>query len=468
MPDNLTPGAWLQLLSARLDIESAACQRYRDYFDGRHKLLFATAKWREAFGTLFAQFSNNWMQVVTDAAVERLGVQGFRFGEDVADAAAWRVWQHNNLDAASVQAFTEAVKCGRSYLLVAPSADGVARITVEHPQQVTVAYASGNRRVRLAALKRWLDDDGYVYATLYLPDALVKYRSQERVRQYGLGSKIEWQLRRDDPGGRNDLGVVPVVALENTPDMLTGGRSDLDPVLPLQDAINKLCSDMLVASEFNAYPQRWATGLEVPRNADGTVNRDAALKASMAHVWMAESTDATFGQLTPGDLQNYVNALDNFRQDVAALTRTPPHYLLAKMVNLSGDALKAAETGLVARVKRKQLDFSDGLEETMRLAFRAMGDNKKASLMGAETIWRDPESRAPGVIADSLVKKRQIGVPLEILWEEAGYTPQQIERMKRLANLPDRPPPGATTANVPSPDGGVTVPPVLGGPMPPV
>jgi hypothetical protein len=461
----MTPGGWLAVLEPRLDAQARACQRYRDYYDGKHRLLFATAKFRQAFGGLFSELADNWCPIVVDAAVERMAVMGFRFGGDSADRDAWAIWQANRLDAESIQAFTEAIKCGCAYLLVSPpDGDGAPGVSVEHPQQMVAVYAKGDRSRRLAALKRWLDDDGYAYATLYLPDVLVKWRSQKLLRQHTSGARIDWQLRRDDPGGRNPIGEVPVVPLENNPDMLTGGTSDLATAIPLQDAVNKLCTDMLVASEFNAYPQRWATGLQVPTIGETDVPDTAALlKASQGHVWISDDGNTRFGQLAAGDLNNYVTGMETLIQHLAAQTRTPPHYLLAKMVNLSGDALKAAETGLVARVKRKHIDFSDSLEEAMRLAFRAVGDTDRAGTLDAETIWRDPESRAPGVIADSLVKKRQIGVPLEVLWEEAGYSPQQIERMKRLANLPDRPPPGATTADVSLP-GDVTVPPLLGGP----
>ena len=60
-------------------------------------------------------------------------------------------------------AHTEAGKCGRCYLLVDPNDGDGPRITVEHPAQVIVALDPGDRRKRLAALKRWLGDDGYHY-----------------------------------------------------------------------------------------------------------------------------------------------------------------------------------------------------------------------------------------------------------------------------------------------------------------
>ena len=62
-------------------------------------------------------------------------------------------------------------------------------------------------------------------------------------------------------------------------------------------------------------------------------------------------------------------------QHVAAQTRTPPHYLLGAMGSFpSGESLKATETGLVAKVRRKMLSFGEGWEEAMRLAFAVEGE----------------------------------------------------------------------------------------------
>ena len=146
-------------------------QLYEDYYDGLHPLQFATTKYREAFGTLFNAFADNWCQIVVDAAVERLNVVGFQVGGNPS-TEAWDIWQTNALDVESVIAHTEAGKAGRSFLLVDPNegSDDGPRITVEHASQVIVAVDPGDRRKRLAALKWWLGDDGYAYMTLYLPE----------------------------------------------------------------------------------------------------------------------------------------------------------------------------------------------------------------------------------------------------------------------------------------------------------
>lgn len=413
-------------------VQQRRIELFEDYYAGRHRLAFATLKFRQSFGWLFNALADNWCQIVVDAPVERLFVEGFRFGEGTAaNTDAWSIWQANSLDSESVMAHTEAVKDGRAYLLVAPKQQGddFPRITVEHASQMIVQHASGDRRTRLAALKKWRDDDGFDYATLYLPKEIAKWRSKTPASADTAGdASREWIPR--EGGGPNPLGVVPVIPLYNNPTMLEGGRSDLEPAIPLQDAINKELADMLVASEFGAFIQRWATGIEVDTDSTGKPTGATELKAAISRLWTSENENAKFGQFQATDLNNYVGAIAMLLQHLAAQTRTPPHYLLGQIVNVSGDALKAAETGLVAKVKRKQIDFSDSWEEAMRLALGLAGKTEPAEALGAETIWRDPEYRSEGEQVDAAIKLRGLGIPVEALWERIGATPQQVKEWR--------------------------------------
>ena len=443
--------AWRKALEKELQARQPGIELRERYYNGQHRLQFATSKFREAFGEMFSAFATNWCQLVVDVAVERLGIQGFRFGEDEADTEAWRIWQANSLDAKSIVAHTTAVKIGTAYLLISPPEEPGAepRITIEHPSQVVVAQDPGDRRKRLAALKRYRDAQGDEVSVVYLPDHITTYRRDSAVlsaEAFGLQLPVAYQGGGWDDGtvAANPLGVVPVVPLENNPSMLTGGTSDLDPAIALNDAANKFFTDMIHASEFTSFPQRVMTGVQLPKDpVTGEVVDDVQLRAAVSRMWAFDAPDAKVYTLEAGSLTNYVEGIDLAVQHMAAQTRTPPHYLLARIANISGDALKAAETGLTARCKRKHIDFSDPWEETMRLSFRwraidrqgwlgADDDLARAEMTDAETIWVNPESRNPGTVGDELIKKQQVGVPKEILWEEAGYTPQQIRRMVEL------------------------------------
>ena len=452
-----TPREWLALLEPRLDQQRRDIQVYEDYYNGNHRLAFATAKFRATFGDLFTTLADNWCEIVVDAPVERLTVEGFRFplndGDSRLDQDAWAIWQENNLDAESPMAHTEAVKDGKAFVLVAPPEfDGDSPIiTVEHPSQVIVAHAAGNRRVRLAALKKWTDEDGYAMATVYLPDGIHRFRARQPIGQYGLNAETVWGERLELPFVENPLGVVPMLPLYNNPTMVGGGRSDLLPAIPIQDAINKELADMLIASEFAAFPQRVLMGVDVPKDPEtGEPLPGVELKAAVSRFWAFDNENAKVAEFSAANLSNYVAPIEMLIRHLAAQTRTPPHYLLGEIVNASGDALKAAETGLVAKVRRKQIDFADTWEEAIRLALRVSGAAVPAKASAAETIWGDPEYRSEGEVVDAAVKRRTLGIPLEQIWADIGYSPQQIETMKNMAGLPDRPPAGATTSAVPS------------------
>jgi hypothetical protein len=107
-------------------------------------------------------------------------------------------------------------------------------------------------------------------------------------------------------------------------------------------------------------------------------------------------------------------------------------------VNASGDALKVAEAGLVSKCRRKILGYSDPWEEAMALALASEG--RTVAPADVESLWADPEQTSLGELVDAATKKRSLSIPLEVIWLELGYTPAQIEDMKRLAGLPERAP----------------------------
>src|SRR5262245_40705111 len=462
---------WRDLLGQRLDAQAEVVALCEAYYNGQHRLSFGTPLWRDGFRLMMQEgFADNWMALVVDSAVERLRVQGFRFGDSTdADDDAWAIWQANNLDLYSRIAHTEAVKTGNAYVLVSPPEDDndvSARITVEHAGQCVVARDPADPRERLAGLKRWRDLDGYTYATVYLPEQIVRWQTEDRV---GEGQRPSWEPRADGPTLTNPLGRVPLIPLENNPQLLTGGRSDLLNVLPIQDAIDKVMADAVVASEYTALRQRWATGVEIPKDDEGNPVTALTIEATFKRLWISENPDAAWGEFSAADLNGYVALVSMLTQHLAALSRTPPHYLLGQIVNASGDALKTAEATLVAKVRAKMVDFSEAWEEVLRCAFLMGGDETRGTAQNAETIWADPESRTEAEHTDALVKQASLGVPEEILWEQMGYSPQTVERMKELkaAEPPPPVPPTAPPGTPPAPPGGAppTAPPptVTGG-----
>lgn len=445
-----TPEWWLNTLSARLDASQNQMQTMEDYYCGNQPLAFASEKFTKAFGNLFSGFADNWTQIVVDAVEERLNVEGFRLGDDpTGDTAAWDMWQANQMDAQSQLAHTDALKLSRCYATVWFGGD-YPEINVESARQVICALKPGSRRERSAALKKWLDDDGYLYANLYLPDRIYKFRSAKpppaSPTRYGTiqaGQAVRWQPRETTGEAWplvNPLGIVPVVPLVNRPSLLGVGESELAQVIPIQDSVNKLVADMLIASEYAAYRQRWATGLDIPR--DPVTNEPIEpFKHAVDRLWLANppkdntghpAGEVKFGEFEATDLNNYVQAIEMLVQHIASQTRTPPHYFYLNGQFPSGETIKSAETGLVAKARRKMRHFGESWEEVIRLGFMVAGDNGKAEVTNSQTIWADPESRTESEHMDATVKLLALQVPLEALWERAGFTPQEIARFNQL------------------------------------
>jgi hypothetical protein len=482
---------YLQQLDLKLRQDAPGIELWERYYEGVHRLAFATTRFRQTFGNLFHEFADNWMQLIVDASVERLNIQGFRFDQDDTDgdADAWEIFRDNGLDAQSDIAHTEAVKLGNSYLIIDPhdrtDLDNPT-ITVEHPSQVVCAYKAGNRLRRLSAIKEWADHSGYVYANIYLEDGTYRFQTNEKIDQrdatgtingysawsstlslYGnmfpqdylgpparfLGEKATWIPRQDgeDFFVAHDLGVVPVLPLQNNPSLKVGGRSDIAPIIPIQDAINKEVMDMLIASEFASFGQRWATGLEIPKDPEtGAAINDSVYLAAVSRLWTSEDPETKFGTFAASDLKNYVVAIELLIQHIAAITRTPPHYLLGQSGAFpSGDSLAATETGLVAKVKRKMTNFSPSWEEAIRLAFRAKGDSRGEQMV--ETVWADPEQRIRAARIDGAVKMSTLGVPQDAIWEELGATPAQIRLWHAMRKKMGEPEYGPEFAPIPLP-----------------
>lgn len=414
---------WLDRLGKRIDQRAADMAALDDYYNGIRSPRFGSPIMREKRDQIPSIWTSNFCKPVVQALEERLAVTGFRFGDDAGNRKAWRLWQANQMDAQSQKAHREAIIKGDCPIIVAPPSQrsGFPIIRVLKPEEVAIAYGDDPLE-RVVAMRRWKTADKRTLATLYFADRLEKYEYDSAQRS--------WLPRRvpdEEWPAEHDLGAVPIVPILNDPDLDNVGASEIRTVMPKQDILNKLWGDIIQASETAAFRQKWATGVEIPVDPETKLPVEA-FQAAVNRIWSTVAPDAKFGDFEQTDMSQMIAALGEAIQEIAAETRTPYHYFLQHSGQPpSGESLKSAETGLVAKAKRRQRDIGEGWEEVERLGFRAMGDERRASMIDAETIWRDPETRTESEHVDALVKLASIGVPEEQLWSDAGYTPQQIE-----------------------------------------
>ena len=407
-----SPEWWLRRLHGQIANRIPSLDLFDAYYGGDHPLPWLPRQAQAEFRRILAMTRSNFCGLVVDATAERLQVEGFRLpGEERADAETWRLWQYNNLDDDADKAILEALIGGTSYTLVEPNGD-TPNIYVEHASQAVVEYEPGsNRRRKAAGLKLWVDDwTGRLNATLFLPDWVYKFESEAPKSGALDHMKLTWHprlVRNENWPARNTLGEVPLTELPNNPRLRTGGVSELDDVIDIQDRINKTIADRLITQDFGAFPQKWAVGYP-DEDADGNpaepidIGRDRVVTTDVA------KTEAAFGQWDSAPLDPYNAAKREDVKDIASRTRTPAQYLLGEMSNVNGETLKASESGLVAKVRQRQRPFEGGLVQTMVLARKAAGLPVPEARMSA--IWRNPEFRTEGETTDAGIKQLAAGL----------------------------------------------------------
>lgn len=431
-----TPEAYAIVLARKLRDQNAYITPYKNYYDGRQRLQFATPKWRNAYGGIFGEFAVNYCALTVDSVAERLQVDGFRIGkEPTADKAANEIWQRNGLDATSDTAHSEALANSLAAWLIWPSDDDAsqAQITLEHASEVYIERDPNNPRKRLAMIKIYRDLWGYDQYQLWTQTGYFRFQ----------GARDEETIRRVEiPNETNPFGIVPGVPLVPHPRSIGYPISMIHKIIPLQDAINKILADAIVMSEALALPLRYVLGW-IDESEDDPEAPGSIVKAAMKASEILKGSLLTFpdpetkvGQLPAADTGGQVGLLRELIQNVATLSRIPFHYFLMNGGQVpSGEAMYSAEAGLIWAGRRYQRHLGEGHEEAVRTAFLIEGDTRKATEINSETVWADMGTRSIAVEADAATKRMTIGVPKRQLQEDLGYTPQQIARFPALQAL---------------------------------
>ena len=391
------------------------------YRHGYYDNLDVPANARQAYRRLIESAVTNWLGLIVDTTAERLIVDGFRGADsDAVDAELWTWWQANRLDSRQMQLNTETSKAGAAYVSVWPASQTETRtapyILPEASTAVLVKYDDDLDPHRATSAVKTRGN----LAWLYTPEAVYRYK-----RAGDAVGAVDWTLSGEL---ENPLGEIPFVRFAVNMDLDGTPASDLDAAIPVQNRITETTVDRLLASRLSAFRQRYAIGLELDEDADG--NPIAPFDAAVDRLWTTEDPDVKFGEFSEATLSNYIGAVAADVHHLAAVTRTPPHYLLGQMTNLSAEALVAAETGLARKVAERQQTFGESWEDVMRLAQRAAGREEDVEV---ETVWRRTETVSDAQVVDASLKLVGLGVPQEALWERIGATPQQVAKWRRMA-----------------------------------
>ena len=414
-------------------------------YRGVHSLHFASEDFRDYFATRYERFTDNWCAVVADAPHERLEITGIRIGDE-DDTALFDAWRRTDADQQSDLAMLDAIISGRAFALVWADEDEQPVVTFEHPSQAIVGY-DPETRARKAAAKVWSDDQ-FDFATLYLPDEVWKFQRPRgglaRVPSLAPNLSGGWTLRSE---GRisNPLGKVPLVEWQNRPRLLGEPHSDIESVLGWQHAINLLWAETFAVADEATIGQRLVIGAEQPvtpiLDEDGNQIGEKPVdlrKWRRDRIGWLEDPTAKAHEWQPANLEPFTKVIEIAVGHVAAQSRTPAHYLLVggTIANVSGDAMKALETGLVKRTTEKTQHFGRAARDVFELVALVADDRGKADAVRSGTVlWKDVENRSDAQLADAALKDRQIGLPLRYILEKRyNLPPAEIERVIQMRN----------------------------------
>lgn len=440
----------LSKLLTELDRRAPLCSANKSYLDGGTPIpdVIATARLTRAYKAVMGMAQAPWASLVVDSKLDRVEVGGIRTGDKATDQTFSDLWQGNGLDAESKLAHHGVFVDGRVFATVWPGDDGQPEIVLDGADQVVVLYREGRHqpRHRVAALRRWVDDDDDRHITLYRADALYKLSevregdaadtggNDDVVQAGGRSWRMRVEIGRDglpEPWPLpNPYNVVPVVELATNRRLQPGpfpfARGEFEHCTGLIDRINLLTFLGLVVAIWMGFPLRYVLGGKILRDDDDKPLPPFDSKPDS--VVQFEDHEAKIGQLQPADRKN-LSIYAELGQ-LAYLTKVPAHYfpMDSGLSNISADMIRALEGGLHANVDGIHKPFlGAGWEETLRVA-GLMLDKPIDLPRTSQIVWLDRQSRSFAERADAAVKLKDM-VPFPVIAEEyLGYSQELIRR----------------------------------------
>jgi hypothetical protein len=377
--------------------------------------------------------------IVVETLEQSLFVDGFRGPREEDNAEVWNVWQANRLDARQGGIHRPALAYGVAFAVIWPAeiippelrisgAEDDPVIRGQTPRLLTADYDIRQPKWPKVALEKvgkdewWLYDAEAIYTLSYTGDRFDHIDTKE----HGLAvTPVIRYLEVEDPDAEDEAIEDRISTRKQYEPRLVSGQ--VAPLMALQDQISLVTFNLLIAQHYGAFRQRYVIGW-----TGATEDNAIKMAASRLQVFKDAVGDIEVGEWGQTDLSGYITSRESTLKYAATLSQTPVHELIGELVNLSAEALAAAEAGRDRKVDARQTMFGESHEQLMGLVADITGSEVPAN---AEAIWRDTSARSLAATVDALGKlATMLGVPTEALWERVpGATKNEIDRWKALA-----------------------------------
>jgi hypothetical protein len=405
------------------------------YYDGNQPVVYSTQKLKEVFRDLEENFTSNICAVVIDSVKERISFKGFTCEDKKINTMLSSLVISQDLVNESDETHEAACVIGESFVIVWPYVvdgkdSGMAEIFYNDPRNVHIFYEPGNPRKPRYAAKLWQEDDGFYHLTLYYPDRLEYYKTQN-AKDAGSKGGVEANSFKPDTARKgvseknkeiawpkNPYGKIPVFHFRVEKRIV---KSDIRNVIPLQNGINKLLADMMIAAEFGAMKMRW-----IISNSDTSTLKLKPGSILDLPAGMAGEQDTEVGEFSSTELKNYIDGIDSLVGYVSNNTGTPKYYFDPSSDAPSGEALIAMEAPLNKKVQDRIDKFTPVWKEVAAFALQIMGMKVDPNMINVN--FANPATIQPKTEWEIISIQAKI-IPLEfvLLWH--GYSQEEVKNI---------------------------------------
>ncbi|MFI9786826.1 phage portal protein [Kitasatospora sp. NPDC051984] len=409
------------------------------YARGLHRAPWMPAKANAEFKDLVKRSIVNVSALAVEAPLNALRVQGFRKPGSGENAYEWRYWQKNRLDERQNAVHRAALTSGAAYVVVTPDPRKGRR------EPLIRAYDAIST-VAVYTDPAW--DEFPVYA-LHVPEQQPDERGTlaflwDDVAKYtvDLDAEPEAAVLTAEPHGMN---VCPVLRFSPAVDLRGRTRGLVEPLIVSQDRLNQQTLSLLLNEHWGAHAIRFGTGLAPaerldPETGDPLHNPETgepvydAPSLDPSTLLTAPNSDAKFGQLPAMPTGDLLASRRQTIEELMGLADVPPRYLArSNLVNLSADALAAAETSFKRFLSTLQDSLGESWESVFRLCARAAGRGE-IEQDESQVEWAEKATRSLAQSADAMVKLMQQGVPLSVaLRKVPGFSQADIDEAVKAA-----------------------------------
>lgn len=404
------------------------------YADGNQPLKYSTKRLQDAFKDKFTNFNQNWIAVVVDSALDRLVFKGWSIKNNpTVNALLTEIFNLNQIDLEAYDVHKSSLITHEAYIIAWKDEEGNLEVYYNDPRLCHVFYEDENPKKKKFAAKWYVDSDNRWHMTLYYPEKLEYYETAP-IKKGNQVSIAAFHPSVEDQA-ENPFKQIPVFHFNIN---RRSYASELTNIVTLQDAVNKLFADMMVAAEFGAWKQRY-----IISSSDTDT-----IKNGPNQIWHLEAADAgtqatQVGEFPETDLSNFLKAIDEIANSIAVISRTPKHYFYSSGSNVSGEALMAMEAPLIAKVERYQKSLAVAWRE-LGLFLLQLSGKPEIKSTDLQLVWEPAQSVQPLTEAQTMKTLIEAGFPREMALKWAGKSEDEIKEI--MAMLDKAKKEGATQA----------------------